>query len=258
VTASPIPNLLIADDEAPARIRLTQLLGDISTDFPHRIIGEARTGREVIDAVNTGTVSIVLLDIRMPVVDGIEAAQHLVRLAAPPAIIFTTAYDEYAVKAFELNAIDYLMKPVREERLLAALRKAGHQTSLSLRGADNLALAQSPVRFRRHLSSHERGRISLIPIDDILFLRAEQKYVTVRTAQREYLVEDSLAKLEEEFSHRFVRIHRNCLVARDAIGGFERSQQEDESGWMLIVKGIGERLPVSRRQAHIVREFRSS
>ena len=118
------------------------------------------------------------------------------------------------------------------------------------------ALDAAANQPRRHLSVHERGKITLVPIADILYLRAELKYLTVRTAEREYLVEESLTRLEEEFADAFVRIHRNCLVARAAIGAFEKNAEESESGWAVVMKATGEKLPVSRRQHHVIKEFK--
>jgi two-component system response regulator AlgR len=248
---SEVPRILIADDEAPARSRLRDLLDECRSEFPLAIVDEAKTGREVLDVVNREKVDIVLLDIRMPEMDGMEAARHLAGMAAPPSLIFTTAFDSYAIKAFEVNAIDYLLKPIRRERLLGALRKSRGGAAVTRAALD--AAANQP---RRHLSVHERGKIHLVPLAEVLYLRAELKYVTVRTAAREYIVEESLTHLEEEFGEAFVRIHRNCLVHRIAIAGFEKSVTESESGWAVVVKDTGERLPVSRRQQHVVKEFR--
>jgi two-component system, LytTR family, response regulator AlgR len=246
-----VPRILIADDEGPARARLRDLLDECRDSFPLAIIDEARTGREALAVVSREKVDIVLLDIRMPEMDGMEAARHLAGMEQPPAIIFTTAFDAYAIKAFEVNAIDYLLKPIRVERLLAALNKVRGAAPVSRQ-----ALAAAANQPRRHLSVHERGKIHLVPIADVLYLRAELKYVTVRTVEREYLVEESLTHLEEEFEADFVRIHRNCLVSRAAITGFERNAEESESGWAVVIKGTGEKLPVSRRQHHIVKQFR--
>ncbi len=246
-----VPRILIADDEAPARQRLHDLLDECRERFPLVIVDEARTGREVLEVLNREKVDIVLLDIRMPEIDGIEAARHIAGMPNPPAIIFTTAFDSYAIKAFEVNAIDYLLKPIRLERLLAALAKTRAGAPVSRAALD--AAANQP---RRHLSVHERGKIHLVPVSEILYLRAELKYVTVRTVEREYLVEESLTRLEEEFAASFVRVHRNCLVARDAIAGFARNAEESESGWAVVIKGTGEKLPVSRRQHHVVKQFR--
>ena len=251
LAGSEAARILIADDEAPARSRLRDLLDDCREKFPLVIVDEARNGREALEVINREKVDVVLLDIRMPEIDGMEAARHIAGMAEPPAIIFTTAFDAYALKAFEVNAIDYLLKPIRAERLLAALSKTRGQAAVSRAALD--AAANKP---RRHLSVHERGKIILVPLDDILYLRAELKYVTVRTAQREFLVEESLTHLEEEFGESFVRVHRNCLVARPAIGGFERSAEDGESGWAVVIKGTGEKLPVSRRQHHVIKEFR--
>jgi two-component system response regulator AlgR len=246
-----VPRILIVDDEAPARSRLRDLLDECRETFALAIVDEARTGREALAVLEREKVDIILLDIRMPEMDGMEAARHIAGMEQPPAIIFTTAYDSYAIKAFEVNAIDYLLKPVRRERLLAALGKVRSAPPVTPQ-----ALAAASDRPRRHLSIHERGKIHLVPVAEVLYLRAELKYVTVRTAAREFLVEESLQHLEEEFEPAFVRIHRNCLVAREAIGGFERSSEEGESGWAVVIRATGEKLPVSRRQQHVVKQFR--
>jgi two-component system response regulator AlgR len=246
-----VARILIADDEAPARARLRDLLDECRESFPLAIVDEARNGREALEVLNREEVDIVLLDIRMPEIDGMEAARHMAGMPEPPSIIFTTAFDSYAIKAFEVNAIDYLLKPIRVERLLAALNKTRAAPKPSRDALD--AAANQP---RRHLSVHERGKIILVPLADVLYLRAELKYVTVRTVDREFLVEESLTRLEEEFSDAFVRVHRNCLVARSAISGFERNAEDSDSGWAVVVRGTGEKLPVSRRQHHVVKQFR--
>jgi len=165
-------------------------------------------------------------------------------------VIFITAHERHAVEAFELNAIDYLLKPVRASRLAAALKKA---TAGAAPGREQLArAAQEPREF---LSAVERNRIVLLPVRDIIFLRAEQKYVTLRTAAREHLIEEPLVALEREFAGRLVRIHRNCLVARAAIRGFERNPGDDDAQWLVVLEGVPDKLPVSRRQWPIVREL---
>jgi len=241
--------VLIADDEIPARNRLKSLLADI----PNIVIaGEAGNGRDVLSMAAEELPDVLLLDIRMPVMDGIEAAEHAQKLYRPPAIIFTTAYDAHAMQAFDLNAVDYLLKPIRMERLQAALSKAH-----ALRPAQMQAL-HAMLPQRTHFSIHERGRVLLVPVGNVIYLRAELKYLTVRTVDREYLLEDSLAQIEQEFPERFLRIHRSCLVTRDAVQGFERRQEEDgETHWVVLLKGLQETLPVSRRQQHIVRELGS-
>jgi two-component system response regulator AlgR len=240
--------VFIADDEQPARERLKTLLGDIAQQVPTSVVGEARHGVEAVEQVPPSGAEVVLLDIQMPGMSGLEVARHLSRLEPPPRIIFVTAHDRHAVEAFELNALDYLLKPVRAERLAAALRKA------SVPEPENLTkAAEGP---REYLSVAERNRIVLVPVRDILFLRAEQKYVTVRTAAREHLVEEPLVALEREFAASFVRIHRNCLVARAAIRGFERVPgEEEEPHWQVVLDGLEERLPVSRRQWPLLRDL---
>jgi two-component system, LytTR family, response regulator AlgR len=256
--------ILIVDDEAPARRRLRDLLDDCRESFALVIADEAANGVEAIEIISNGGIDIVLTDIRMPVMDGLEVARHVAKMDAPPKLIFTTAFDEYAVKAFELNAIDYLLKPIKQERLLAALKKAS-----SVRAAQAEAVAEATKARRRHLSIHERGKIILVPVDDIIFLRAELKYVTVKTLAKEYLLEESLTKLEEEFGELFARVHRSALVARKAVTGFEKvngaadqtaenAADKEESGgtyWVVVLKGVDEKLPVSRRQQHVIREF---
>ncbi|HEX7954362.1 MAG TPA: LytTR family DNA-binding domain-containing protein [Burkholderiales bacterium] len=241
--------VVIADDEAPARSRVRDLLEDCASSFPIELAGEAANGRELLELLSDAAADVVLLDIRMPEMDGLEAAQHLLKLAEPPSIIFTTAYDDYALKAFELHAVDYLVKPIRLRRLHDALTRARAITPLRLDVLQRIA-----PEPRKHLSVQERGKVLLIPVSDILYLRAELKYVTVRTAAREHLVEESLSRLEQEFTDQFVRIHRSCLVAKAHIAGFEKEAVDPgESRWTVILQGLDEKLPVSRRQQHIVK-----
>ncbi len=243
--------VFIVDDEKPARNRLRDLLNDCSEQLPLEIVGEAGNGQEALDGLLAAPADVVLLDIRMPEMDGIELAQHLQKLPKPPVIVFTTAFDSYAIKAFELHAIDYLLKPIRLGRLFEALTRARDAVPVQLE-----VLQELLPEPRKQLSIHERGKIYLVPVEQVLFFRAELKYITVRTAEREYLIEESLAALEKEFAARFVRIHRNCLVAKQAIAGFERGGDEAEgSGWMVRLKGIPELLAISRRQQHLVKEF---
>jgi two-component system response regulator AlgR len=242
--------VFIVDDEPPARTRLRDLLNDCSDQLALEIVGEAGNGREALDKLAGIAADVVLLDIRMPQMDGIELAQHLNKLPRPPVVIFTTAYDAYAIKAFDLRVIDYLLKPIRLGRLFEALNRA--RVAVPVQTEVLRELLPEP---RRNLSIHERGKIHLIPIEQVLYLRAELKYVTVRTAEREYLIEESLNALEKEFITRFVRIHRNCLIAKEAIAGFEKGGDEGESGWMVRLKGLEDLLAISRRQQHIVKEF---
>lgn len=245
--------LIIADDETPARNRLRELLSEI---HDVQILAEAKNGREALSLAIDHQPDILLLDIRMPGMDGIETAQHLQKMTAPPAVIFTTAYDNYALQAFDLNAIDYLLKPIRLERLKIAINKARALQPKQLEAIAPL----SPKRS--HISISERGRILLIPVADIIFLRAELKYITVRTVEKEYLLEESLNHLEQEFGNIFIRLHRNCLVAQTYITGYEKRQlSHDAEGnistekqWVALLKHIPDVVAVSRRQQHLIKQ----
>lgn len=242
------PRLIIVDDEQLARQRLQQLLDDIAAAFPHQLVGEAADGLAALELLARVPADIVLTDIRMPRMDGLEFARQLAGSMQPPAIVFVTAYDEFALAAFDLAAVDYLLKPVRAERLLAALKKARR-----LLAADLQPLMPAP---RTRLRVVERGQVLLLPVAEILYLRAEQKYVVARTATREYLLDESLIHLESEFAASFVRIHRNCLVAADAVSGVLREADDagGEPRWALALKGISEHLVVSRRQWPLVKQ----
>lgn len=239
--------ILLVDDEPLARERLRTLLGDIAGQCPVDVVGEAANGVQALEWLRDGLADVVLSDIRMPGMDGIELASHLGRLEKPPAVIFTTAYDNYAVQAFDLNAVDYLMKPVRAQRLLAALQKVPAQRPDSALFAGIGQVVRGGGRT--HLSCHERGRLLLVPVAEVLYFKADLKYVTARTVEREYLLDESLTHLESEFSERFLRLHRAVLVARSALSGFEKAAGDDAEayGWALL-RGVPEKLPVSRRQ----------
>jgi two-component system response regulator AlgR len=235
--------VVIVDDEQPARARLRELLEDCRAELPHSVAGEAANGVEGLQVAAATEADVVLVDIHMPEMSGIEFARHLQVLERPPAVIFVTAHDQYAVEAFEVNALDYLTKPVRATRLLAALKKATNGARLT-RGV----LERIDPAPRRHFSVAERGRVTLVPVSEVIYLRAELKYVTLRTRGREHLVEESLTQIEQELGNAFVRIHRNCLVARHLIRGFERgAETEGDAGWSVVLEGLDERLPVSRR-----------
>jgi len=242
--------VLIVDDEAPARSRMRDLLSDCAGTIDVAIVGEAATGRAALALLEETAVDVVLLDIRMPEMDGVELAQHLRRLEPAPAVIFTTAYDEYALRAFEVHAVDYLLKPIRVARLQEALSRVRSAQPIPLE-----ALEAARTQPRACLSAQERGKVTLIPIEDVVYFRAELKYVTARTAEREFLLEESLTRLEQEYAERFVRVHRSCLVAKAAIQGFERAAGDGGEGrWSVLLKHVEERIPVSRRQQHVVRE----
>jgi two-component system response regulator AlgR len=244
--------LLVVDDEAPARQRLRLVLQDVRAQCPNTLAGEAASANEALLLLSTRPVDVLLLDIHMPDIDGIELARHLLGLPQPPAVIFTTAYDDHALQAFEVQALDYLLKPVRAERLVAALHKARR-----LGPADAGRLAAVHGGARRFLSAHEHGRVVLVPLEQVLYLRAELKYVTVVTATRAYMIEESLTQLEQEFATRLVRIHRSVLVARQAIRGFVRQVPPGggEAQWLVELADCPAPLPVSRRQAQLVQRF---
>ena len=239
--------IIIADDEGPARNRLRELLEETPGIA---IVGEARNGKEALMLTLDTGADLVLLDIRMPQMDGIEAAGHLQKIVPPPAIIFTTAFDSYAMQAFDVNAVDYLLKPIRQERLQNAVAKARALLPAQL------AALQGMQRQRTHFSVTERGRVLLVPVADVIYLRAELKYLTVRTRERSYLIEDSLTTIEQEFGEHFLRLHRNCLVAQHCILGYEKRHDGDsENGWTVLLRDVPDTLAVSRRQHHVLRRL---
>ena len=209
--------VLIVDDEKPARERLRQILDD---EAEFEVVGEAANGHEALSLAATSQPDIVLLDIRMPGLDGIETAHHLNELDHTPAVVFTTAYDEYAIDAFEARAIGYVLKPVRRSRLTAALAQASKLAGNTLRQA--AADAKLDVR-RRHVCARGQGNLKLIPIEDIRCFLADQKYVRAEHDNGQDLLDDSLKSLAEEFGDRFVRIHRAALIAVDRIDRIEKT-----------------------------------
>lgn len=239
--------VMIVDDEPLARERLKALLLDCGD---YVVCGEASNGEEALRVAASSHPDIVLMDIRMPGIDGMTAARRLAELHDAPAVIFTTAYDQHALSAFEAQAADYLLKPIRRERLHEALTRVGRLTRPQLASAQHAAEQVEP-QGRSHLCARSRGRIELVPLEDVYYLQADHKYVTVRHPRGEILIEESLKTLEEEFAARFLRIHRNALVARAHVAGLER----DARGRLIVYfKGIGDRLEVSRRHAAEVRE----
>lgn len=243
--------IFLVDDEPPALNRLQDVLADCRADYPHEVVGTAQNGPEAIEKLVLQPADLVLTDINMPGMSGLELARHLGRLHHRPAVVFCTAFDEFAVQAFEVHALDYLLKPIRRDRLESALARA---KELPHANAD--ALASLLPTARRFFSVAERGRVRLVPVETVLFLKAELKYVTLKTKESEYLLEESLTQLEAEFGDRFLRIHRNCLIAREKLQGFERGRDAFQGQWMALLADCTEKLPVSRRQAHLVREFR--
>jgi two-component system response regulator AlgR len=258
-----IPRLFIVDDETPARSRLKTLLSDIAADCPHELVGEAAHAQAALDGIADTRPDVVLLDVQMPGMTGIELAAHLMKRDAAPAIIFVTAYDEYALKAFDVHALDYLLKPVRAERLAAAILRVAALRAQSISQRDAIAAAGAVRQTaRQNFSVQERGRLLLVPIADVIYLKAELKYVTLRTRTHDYLIEESLTSLEAELTASFVRVHRNALVARNAIVGVERGSQtvdadaesdKAQESWQVILRDVEERLPISRRQWPVVK-----
>ena len=236
--------VLIVDDEKLARDRLRELLTDIGS---YTVVGEGMNGSEAVEKSSELNPDILLMDIRMPGMDGLEAAMHLMGMENPPSVIFTTAYDQHALDAFEVNAVDYLLKPIRKDRLANALTKARKLTMRQLKEV-NQAREEAPART--HMSVHMRGNIRLVPLPEIIYFLADSKYVVVRTAAEEHLVEDSLVNLEREFSDRFLRIHRNALVSTTFIKGIEKGPS---GTWLVSLKGTDKKLDVSRRHAANVR-----
>ena len=235
-------NVLIVDDEAPARDRLRQLLEEEGT---HSVVGEAGNGRRALELVRQLSPDVVVLDIRMPGLNGIETAHHLNTFENPPAVIFATAYDEYAIEAFEANAVGYVLKPVRRVRLDQALELA-QRLSRSVLG--EVAKQTGMTDRREHVCTRTKGEIKLIPISDVYYFLADQKYVSVFHANGQDLIDDSLKALEDEFSDTFVRIHRGALVAVSSIDSLRKT----EDGRMQVVLRDGgtedvEGLIVSRR-----------
>ncbi len=239
--------LLIVDDEPLARARLRALVAELAMPGVE-VVGEAVDGVDAILAHESAPVDVVLLDIAMPRMDGLEAARHLSTLDQSPAVIFCTAFDEHALAAFEAHAVDYLVKPVSRERLRVAIERARRFSGEQMRdlGSDAKVLA------RTHICARIRGSLRLVPVNEIAHFLAEDKYVVVHHDHGEVLIEESLKSLEDEFVRQFVRIHRNCLVAIDRITALERSS---EGGTMAMVRGAAHPLEISRRCLPVVREL---
>jgi two-component system response regulator AlgR len=254
-----IPKIFILDDEAPARLRMRTLLSDIAAECPVNIVGEAEHAQAALDAIALCKPDIVLLDVQMPGISGIEFAQHLLQnvpSGSVPTVIFVSAHDAYALQAFEVHAFDYLLKPVRAQRLQEAIlrvvrtRKNDAQNEQHAAQSDLTALAEEPRQF---FSVLERGRILLVPVKDVLYIKAEQKYLTLHTQHQQHLIEESLHAIEQEMPAVFVRIHRNTLIARSALDGVERGMELDEQSgkmteaWQVILRDCKDRLSISRR-----------
>jgi two-component system response regulator AlgR len=236
--------VLVVDDEPPARERLRRLLAELPDV---ECAGEAASGDEALCLAEELEPDVVLLDIRMPGMDGLEAARRLASLEEPPAVIFTTAFEQHALEAFDAEASGYLLKPVRLERLAAALARVQRPSRAQL-----ARLGGPPARS--HITARVRDQLRLIPVEDVLCFLAEQKYTTVRHLGGDDLIEESLRSLEDEFGARFVRVHRNALVA---VAQVERVEREPDGQYAVHLRHGGGRLQVSRRlSADVLRRLR--
>ena len=237
--------ILIVDDEKPARDRLSRMVGELDS---HELVGEAVNGLEALGMAQSLEPDIVLLDIRMPGMDGIEAARHIAKLDEPPAVIFVTAFSDHALEAFETHAVDYLLKPVKQERLQTALDATIRPTRAQTSRSNGVLSGLEP---RQHICARVRGSLVLVPIENIYYFHAEQKYVTVRHTEGEVLIEDALKGLEAEFGDRFHRIHRNALVSLSRLAGM----QSENDGQSVTFRDIDDILEVSRRHLPGVRKI---
>lgn len=235
--------ILVVDDEPLAQQRLEKIL----SEFPKITkVLTANNGLEAIKACQEHQPDIILLDIRMPVMDGLDAAQHISKMDKVPAIIFTTAYDEYAVKAFNVHAVDYLLKPVRKEKLQLAINAASQLNQAQLNAI------KSPLQGRTNITSKFGGNIKLIPVDDIIYFLAEQKYVTVKHLHGETIIDDTLKDLQVEFEAQFIRIHRNALVAKKFILGISKKNHKRS---FVTLKNSSRNLEISRTHLNKVKQF---
>lgn len=237
--------VLIVDDEAPARDRLIHMVSSIDS---METSGQASNGLEAVRMVQDSHPDVVLMDIRMPGMDGLEAARHLSEMDEPPAIIFTTAYSEHALEAYDANAVDYLVKPIRQEKLEKSLAKARKLTKAQI-AALNI---ETNNTGRSHICARIRGNLELIPVDEIVYFQADQKYITVRHLGGEVLIEDALKNLETEFEDRLIRIHRNALVSTNYITGMEKNI---DGRFVVTFKEVDDKLEISRRHVAEVRKF---
>lgn len=235
--------VLVCDDEQLARGRIRRLAEEIEGVT---VVAEAADGREAVSEAQRTQPEVVLLDIRMPDMDGLEAASHLLNTERPPAVIFCTAFDEHAIQAFKVHAVDYLLKPVNREDLAAALERAGSLNRAQLETIKEEVVGEDgeTSNQRQHISARTHKGIELVPVNEIRYFQADQKYVTVRWPDGEVLIDETLKELEDEFGDRFVRIHRNALVALEYLEGMELAEQ---GHYQVRLRGLDDRLTVSRR-----------
>ena len=243
-------NILIVDDETLARSRLRTLLADCNEHYSVQEASHAAEALSLLQQHAKSGIELVLLDIHMPGQDGLALAQSIRQLPHPPAIVFVTAHTDHAVSAFELDAVDYLTKPVRLARLQQAIAKVQR-----LPRAQATAPAIPETDNEPMLLIQERGRTARVPVAEVLYLKAEQKYVTLRTFSRSYILDGSLLELESRHAEHFMRVHRSMLVARRALRSLEKHNDPEEGeGWAVRLHGLADLLPVSRRQVAAVRE----
>jgi two-component system response regulator AlgR len=238
--------ILIVDDEQLARERLKDLLEEATRDYE---ILEAENGIACLRIARKESVDIILLDIRMPDMDGLETAFHLASLEPPPAIIFTTAYQDHAIDAFNANAVDYLLKPIPNDRLQESIKRAKFVNRAHL--AELNKSSEGQLRPRSYLSANNQGNIELVPVTEIRYLKADRKYVTIGWPGHETLIDDPLKSIEFEFSGRFLRVHRNALVAMAYIDTMEKDK---EGKFSIRLQGVDEKIDVSRRHLHGVKQ----
>jgi len=236
-------NVLIVDDEQLARQRLRHMLSGMG----EQVVGEAATGEQALQQTMNSSPDVVLMDIRMPGMDGLEAAGYINQMDNPPAIIFTTAYCDHALKAFETHAVDYLLKPIKQDSLAKAISAAKRLTRAQIQRLQS----EEEGEARSKICVKCRGALELVPIDDIIYFKADQKYVTLKTDDHEYLIEESLKALEQEFNSRFVRIHRNALVSEIHIAGLSKN---DAGHQCIVLNETDEILEISRRHLPSIRK----
>lgn len=239
--------VLVVDDEQLARDRLVRIVERLEG---YDVVGQASHGLEAVRQVQALGPDVVLLDIRMPGMDGLEAARHIAQMDSPPAVIFCTAFEEHAIEAFDVQAVGYLLKPVRSADLEEALSRAtrANRAQLAALAEDDPAGSNA----RTHISARTRRGIELVPVEEIRYFQADQKYVTVRWPGGELLIDDTLRQLENEFGERFLRIHRNALISVKFLEGLERDAQ---GHYQIKLRGVDDRLDVSRRHVAGLRRF---
>lgn len=246
-------HVLIVDNELLARNRLRVLLSDCEDPAAPFLVSESATAAQALDVLQRTKdhhpVDLIFLDVQMPGQDGLRFAQTLRSLPRPPAVVFMTAHAMYSANAFEVEAVDYLTKPVRLDRLQQAVAKVRRLYAMEMKSSSSM-----PIGSAAALLIRDRGRTERVPLHQVIYLKAEQKYVTVRTATRSYILDNSLTELEGRYSQQFVRIHRNALVTREQMRSLEKHYTEDDGeGWALRMHAVPELLMVSRRQLSAVR-----